>query len=106
MYSRQVSSFREKLNSRILRPAGVRGQGSRATWGPMQPPSTLRTPPARGQRVLCIVGVLLGHPERWEQRVPTPLAPWGRTAGVWGAHPWARTQGHDLHTPPGTPGGV
>lgn len=27
MYSRQVSSFREKLNSRILRPVGEGGWG-------------------------------------------------------------------------------
>lgn len=61
--------------------------------------------PPRGQRVLCVVGVLLGHPERWERGVATPLTPWGRIVGVWGARPWARTQGHDLHAPPGTPGG-
>lgn len=75
MYSRQVSSFREKLNSRILRPAGARGQGSRAAWGPTRPPSTPRTPP-RGQRVL------LGHPARWEQRIPTPLALWEGRGGL------------------------
>lgn len=67
-YSRHVSSFREKLNSRILRPAGGGGQGSWASWGP--PPMLLPLHPGYPE---------LAAPEG--QRVPTLLPPWAGWVG-------------------------
>lgn len=49
MYSRQVSSFREKLNSRILRPAGA-GRGSGLPRLGSQP---TRLPPSLGLGTLA-----------------------------------------------------
>lgn len=58
MYSRQVSSFREKLNSRILRPEGGRGGGC------------VRAP---------------GPPGVSGQQLPAPWTPWAgqRPQGMW-----------------------
>lgn len=92
MYRKQVSSFREKLNSRILRPAGAGGahQGSWATGAPLKSLLTA-LPGHRGHPGLR--GALRcpgGRPS-----IPVPPSRWGwgplptlleTEGGAWGAH--------------------
>lgn len=86
MYSRQVSSFREKLNSRILRPAGARGQGFRARGvrapGPPGvprglPPHPGHPPGGSGCSCATLRGGSRGFPHH---------SLFGKDVGVWGAH--------------------
>ena len=89
MYSRQVSSFREKLNSRILRPVGTK-------WGRQGPWATA----GGGVSSQQLPAPWTPWAEQSLQGIPKPLPPWAGGVGVWGPHPRAGTRGHDLHAPP------
>lgn len=76
MYSRQVRSLREKLNSRILRPVrrGTSGQehqgvGPPLCWGSQRLPPEVPPEPRTGLRLSLVFQM-----QRTGLSVPTPLS--------------------------------